>query len=294
MKVCCCLILLALLSATASAWTSPEGCGRPVIEPRLVVEDRIVDGDDAVPGSWPWQASLHSVPFFESRFFCGAALISDRLVLTAAHCVTYQAPQFSMVHLGSHARNSRDATEVLVPIEHVCMHPDAKKDIAIVKLAQKVNFTDVIRPACLPEADSELPDRTSLYVTGWGRTIEDEPSSMAEVLQQTMTKSVANSRCAEQYNRDNDDEICTSHEYGSTCNYDSGGPLVRKDDNGAWILEGLVAAGPKLCRSWQHRAMRYTKLSHFVRWIDAYSETARRNGDLSQLCQMAPNFDRDV
>uniref|UniRef100_A0A4D5RL54 Putative serine proteinase n=1 Tax=Ixodes scapularis TaxID=6945 RepID=A0A4D5RL54_IXOSC len=288
----CCLVLLTL--SLAAAWTPPDGCGRPGIQPLLEAEDRIVEGADAVPGSWPWHAGLHFNPFFDSLYFCGAVLISDRLVLTAAHCVTFNTPHGTRVHLGSHTRETRDATEVVMPVEHMCMHLDKKKDIAIVKLAQKVNFTDFIQPACLPEADSELPDRTELYVTGWGNTIEGDPESMPDVLQQTKTLSVANSRCAEEYSVDNDDEICTSHDFGSTCNRDSGGPLVRKDDSGAWVLEGLVAAGPKLCRSWKDRAMRYTKLSHFVSWIDDYKKAEESGQDLSTFCQMAPDFDRDI
>lgn len=34
------------------------GCGIPAIKPTLSFNQRIVNGDNAVPGSWPWQVSL--------------------------------------------------------------------------------------------------------------------------------------------------------------------------------------------------------------------------------------------
>ena len=35
-----------------------SGCGVPAITPALSYNQRIVNGENAVPGSWPWQVSL--------------------------------------------------------------------------------------------------------------------------------------------------------------------------------------------------------------------------------------------
>ncbi|MED6282583.1 hypothetical protein CHARACLAT_033703, partial [Characodon lateralis] len=53
-----------------------EVCGQPSLN------TRIVGGDAAPPGRWPWQVSLH---IFDH--FCGGSLINNQWVLTAAHCV---------------------------------------------------------------------------------------------------------------------------------------------------------------------------------------------------------------
>ncbi|KAH9377512.1 hypothetical protein HPB48_013023 [Haemaphysalis longicornis] len=322
------------------------GCGRTAIPPKLDAEDRVVGGQEAVPGSWPWHAGLHSSPYFESNYFCGGALISDRHVLTAAHCAnacfppsgqnndfTFQAdvgvqvvcrskiatkfpfdanagrqqpelpigceasdsapPRTSTCTLGRINRNIRDVTEQYLPAEHLCMHVDENKDIAIVKLSRSVNFTDTVRPACLPEADSELPDDTTLYSTGWGQTDELDPSSKPEGLKQVMTKSIANDRCVKKFHEVPDYLLCGSYEEGTPCQGDSGGPLVRKADDGTWFLEGIVHKGGKLCASLRHfRAMRYMKVSHFVDWVDEYLR-ADAEGRAEEVCDMAPNFQKD-
>jgi len=55
---------------------------------RVLTSTHIVNGEEAIPHSWPWQISLQE-DFGWGGFlhFCGGTLISDRFVITAAHCI---------------------------------------------------------------------------------------------------------------------------------------------------------------------------------------------------------------
>ena len=61
-------------------------CGtRPAYqeEDRAVSGGRIIGGDPAPTGYWPWICSLQ----IDGNHYCGCVLIDDRWALTAAHCV---------------------------------------------------------------------------------------------------------------------------------------------------------------------------------------------------------------
>lgn len=53
------------------------GCG---VAPISLPANKVVNGSNASPGEYPYQVSVDK--------FCGGSLITERWVLTAAHCVT--------------------------------------------------------------------------------------------------------------------------------------------------------------------------------------------------------------
>lgn len=58
---------------------SLSGCGKRNVP---LIVNRIMSGDLAAKAAWPWQASLQSNNIHQ----CGATLISNTWLITAAHC----------------------------------------------------------------------------------------------------------------------------------------------------------------------------------------------------------------
>merc|ERR1712224_1083308 len=84
----------------------------------------IVNGVEAEIGEFPWQASLQ----FLERHMCGAFLISKDWVVTAAHCVYYDAesfPDYFSILLGAHDKDTHQhGAYQKYSASKIIVHPD--------------------------------------------------------------------------------------------------------------------------------------------------------------------------
>ncbi|ESO03221.1 hypothetical protein HELRODRAFT_174120 [Helobdella robusta] len=70
---------------------SQSKCGMKKLASALK-EPYIVNGDVAAEGAWPWYAQL----YYNGTSWCGASIISDQWLLTAAHCLLSVGLSLSM------------------------------------------------------------------------------------------------------------------------------------------------------------------------------------------------------
>ncbi|KAM3616834.1 uncharacterized protein V6R79_024178 [Siganus canaliculatus] len=284
-------------------------CGRPSrrLPPQV---KRIVGGRRADPGLFPWQVllsveDLSRVP--EERWFGSGALLSESWVLTAAHVLRSQrrdpsvvpvAPGHVKVFLGLHdAGDKQQATSRSV--DQVLLHPDFQpnnynNDIALLRLTERVEFTQLIHPVCLPpphrqdEPPAPLPNSLGV-VAGWGISNHNASSSprsppsltsdlglTSDLLQYVKLPVVPQDECQASYASRSisynisDNMFCAGFFEGGrdTCLGDSGGAFVMQHGVGRrWAVFGLVSwGGPEDCGSQRVYGV-YTRVSKYVEWI---------------------------
>ncbi|VDM43204.1 unnamed protein product [Toxocara canis] len=123
--------------------------------------------------SWPWQALFLSYDRKGVAVMCGASLITDRWLLTAAHCAQFQNRQ-TIVALGTTSISDlKDVYAIGTHIIHYAYNPiTASNDIALIRTKKKVKLSSMISPICVPRDDTLLTRKgTIAYATGFGVTL---------------------------------------------------------------------------------------------------------------------------
>ncbi|XP_051703259.2 chymotrypsinogen A isoform X1 [Oryctolagus cuniculus] len=242
---------------------SDPGCGVPAIQPVLTGLARIVNGENAVPGSWPWQVSLQDKTGFH---FCGGSLISENWVVTAAHCGVSTS---HLVVAGEFDRGSSQEKVQVLKIAKVFKNPKynaatINNDITLLKLASSARFSTTVSAVCLPSASDNFPAGTLCATTGWGLT-KHTNANTPNKLQQATLPLLSNTQCRKYWGTQITDlMVCAGASGVSSCMGDSGGPLVCQK-NGAWTLVGIVSWGSDTCSTSSPGV--YARVTKLVSWV---------------------------
>ncbi|XP_047036672.1 chymotrypsin-1-like [Helicoverpa zea] len=221
--------------------------------------ERIVGGFKAPNGSIPYQVSLR---IWGVWHFCGASLVTPRVILTAAHCVDRLKPQYFKAVVGTNQLRSGGTAYT---IRKVVIHEDyddyiIKNDIAILFTDEEVDFGSTVDAVELNDEPVEKGEE--LVLTGWGTT--SYPGRLPNDLMQLELRSITYEECKEAHKSVNavfETQICALTKAGEgACHGDSGGPLVRE---GRQI--GIVSWGIPCARG---KPDVYTKVEAFMRWIE--------------------------
>uniref|UniRef100_A0A7N4P7E6 Kallikrein related peptidase 15 n=1 Tax=Sarcophilus harrisii TaxID=9305 RepID=A0A7N4P7E6_SARHA len=241
--------------------------GKETFPPQVSQDnDKVIGGEECRPHSQPWQVAL----FEGSRFNCGASLISNQWVLTAAHCNTGYGYGKIRVRLGEHNLRLWDGVEQLRGVAYAFPHPRYEKrghhdDIMLLRLNRPVCLSNSIRPVALPTRCPRQGEQC--VVSGWGLVAEFKNGGQVKLPNTLHCANISilpTTSCNTDYRGQvTDTMVCAGVEGGGTdsCEGDSGGPLVC---GGA--LQGIVSWGDVPCDTTTKPGV-YTKVCKYLGWI---------------------------
>lgn len=241
---------------------------------------RIIGGD---------VASANEFPFFVDFGGCGATLVHDDIVVTAAHCAEV-LDDTDQVFVGAFREDEETHGAEKRRVVRHAVHPHysdttVENDVMVLKIDKSSSHA----PVELNAKSNKPTDGDDLVVIGHGVTDVNDPYDTPSKLHKVTVPFVPHDECADDFRtiRENDplftlhvvkhNMICAGFEEGGkdTCQGDSGGPLLAKKNDGSYVQVGVTSFGND-CALPNSPGV-YTRVSAVKKWID------------EQICDLSDN-----
>ncbi|KAF7286842.1 hypothetical protein GWI33_003899 [Rhynchophorus ferrugineus] len=270
---------LCIIGVTfAQEWTPQYYPAGPTIFDNSTL--KVVSGQDAARNQFPYQISLRLVIGNVMYHICGGSIISQRWVLSAAHCTTeYETSAFRVTAGILIQTDSGIANQQTVAVSQIINHASypggnivSANDICVIRLASLLTYGSNVQPIALALANSN-PSGTAT-VSGWG-SIGPPTNAAATTLQFVDVPILAQTQCAAiiaSLSGSNnpfraDLNVCTTTRSTlsreAVCSGDSGGPLVLNNR-----LVGIVSWGYTPCGIPSVPSV-YVHVAAYLNWISA-------------------------
>ncbi|XP_036592350.1 granzyme B-like [Trichosurus vulpecula] len=222
----------------------------------------IIGGWEAKPHSRPYMANLKYWDENGTEYRCGAFLVREDFLLTAAHC---WGSKMSIL-LGAHNIQKPEKTQQCIPVLKAIPHQlynrwTFKNDIMLVKLAKKAKLNRAVNLLALPQKKDKVRPGKRCLVAGWGSTTTPE-KNYPDTLQEVELKVRKERECMDKYGSKyyGSTQMCAGDPGDKKASFrgDSGGPLVCDR-----VAQGIVSFG----RSNGKNPPVYTRISSFLPWI---------------------------
>ncbi|XP_016340665.1 granzyme K-like [Sinocyclocheilus anshuiensis] len=181
-----------------------------------------------IPHSRPYMVSVQT----KEHHICGGFLISDRFVMTAAHCQN-NSPVVTVV-LGAHDLRKKSENSVRFTVDSYHQHPDFTMEsfhnnILLLKLEKNVQLNDNIKWISIPAKEGDIEAGSVCSIAGW--ELLETNGKRSDHLMETNVTVMNNKKCESKWGKDDfsTSQMMCVYGNGGSCDGDSGGPLVCGD-----------------------------------------------------------------
>ena len=220
----------------------------------------------------------------DGNHFCGGSIVSNKYVLTAAHCVSGKNISNIKIKAGFSSQNNPGSNVQSYNVKRVVVHPNFNSvtldyDIALIEIDGTFSFNTCVKPVKLISSQNAVPEAIGkkVRVSGWGWTTPNGRNP-ANQLQSVDVSIISNKKAGRQLDisypphpKLTQRMIATgangTNRKGS-CKGDSGGPLVFKQNGQNDIQIGIVSWGAPNCVGGKNSPSIYTRLSKLVGWVN--------------------------
>lgn len=190
------------------------------------VSGRIIGGQFASMGQFPHQVSLQ----LNGRHHCGGSLISNTMIVTAAHCTVGQNPGQMRAVVGTNDLSAGNGQSFGIAqlIIHPQYNPQSQDfDMSLIRLSSPVTLGGPVQTIELVDSDTNFAADTMATISGFGAINQNLqlPNRLMFAQVQLWSRDFCN---AQNIPGLTDRMVCAGHPSGqvSACQGDSGGPLT--------------------------------------------------------------------
>lgn len=242
------------------------------------------DKENIGRGTWPWLVGIYLNAAGGSLIFkCTGNLLSNRIVVSAAHCFIQNKKQIEpskfVLSFGRHilrdwSTNVWDVERIEIPKDYLrrgAFHKN-DSDIAILIMQEFIEYSSFIRPICVwPSLGASSNQHSCGIIVGWGNSLNSDEEEIFNVPRKMQMKAVAKNFCLPSSSSAVSQRVICAESITSNgpCKGDSGSGLAIWQ-NDAWVLRGIVSVAigdPYLYRCEQNKYVILTDASKFSTWI---------------------------
>lgn len=211
--------------------------------------------------------------------FCGGTLISERIVLTAGHCLYRNDMMNAQIWVRLQVPDFAKSDGVARNVINWRRHPQfstvtLQNDLTLLLLNESIPAS-VAEPVSLSDGSNAFERTGNKTVVGWGSL--DEQCQFYDTFLRKATvpmgsmgpecSTIGSKTLTKRHDFDASSQVCAG-DYSGRMHYpgcgDSGGPLLAPSASGKWEQVGMV--------SWSYGVPYpdvFTRVSHFLDWISA-------------------------